>query len=251
MRTTIYTSRLSRVQTPSSRPGLNVSLLHCTPSDLTVEFRRRHDPSPSLSLNPPSREVRSQQLLPSLDPFTVHAPPGLDVNHNEALTVQNDTSTARGRYSMRMRQPRQLKPYAIERLEYKHQLKHHPDAIVKFTDRRIPAESLSVSDEADTDGAAENSAYERRSDEARMSRSKGKKTHYTSARHPSASSPVAHRRMSAVQPSSGPLVLGGIFAELSIPDIDGDGSLGELEAVTWYPAHSMTCQAGQVAMICL
>ena len=55
---------------------------------------------------------------------------------------------------MRMRQPRQVKPYAIERLEYKHQPKHHPDAIVKFTGRQIPAESLSVSGEADTDGAA-------------------------------------------------------------------------------------------------
>ena len=41
--------------------------------------------------------------------------------------------------------------------------------------------------------------------------------------------------MSAVQLSSGPPFLGGISAELSIPDIDG-GSPGELEAVTWYPS---------------
>ena len=42
--------------------------------------------------------------------------------------------------------------------------------------------------------------------------------------------------MSAVQPSSEPPFLGGISAELSIPDIDGDGSPGELEAVTCYPS---------------
>ena len=190
--------------------------------------------SPSLSLNPSSCEVGSQQLLFSPDPFTVHAPPALEVNHTEASTVQNDTSTTGGRYSMRMRQPRQLKPYAIERLEYKHQLKYHPDAIVKFTGRRIPAESSSVSGEGDTDGAAENSVEERHSEEARMlSRPKGKKRHRTSARHPSASPPVARRRMSVVHPSSGPSFLGGISAESSIPDIDGDGN--PREAVTWYP----------------
>ena len=200
--------------------------------------------SPILSLNSPSREVRSQRLLSSPDPFTVHAPPAPDVNHNETLVVENDTSTAGGRYSMRTRQPRQLKPYAIERMEYKYQLKHHPDAIVKFTGRRSLVESSSVTGEADTDGAAENSAGEGHSEEARMlSRSKGKKRHRTSAGHLSAPPPVAHRRMSMVLPSSGSPVLGRIFAESStitdpalikaIPDVDGDGSSGE--ALAWYP----------------
>ena len=200
--------------------------------------------SPILSLNPPSREVRSQQLLSSPDPFTVHDPPALDVNHNATLAVENGISTAGGRYSMRTRQPRQLKPYAIERMQYKHQLKHHPDAIVKFTGRRSLVESSSVSGEGDTDDAAENSAGERHSEEARMlSRSKGKKRHRTSAGHPSAPPPVAHRRMSAVHPSSGSPVLGRISAESStimdpalmksIPDVDGDRS--SEEALAWYP----------------
>jgi len=44
---------------------------------------------------------------------------------------------------MRTHQPRQLKPYAFDQLEYKHQLKHHLDAIVKLNGYRSPVESSS------------------------------------------------------------------------------------------------------------
>lgn len=199
------------------------------------------DASPNLSMPQSSPEVRSQQLSP--DPFTVHAPSTLDVNDNGTLAIENDASAAGGRYSMRTRQPRQLQPYAFDRLEYKHQLKHHPDAIVKFVGRRSPVESSSPPGEVDTDGAAESSAGEHPAEYARMvPHSKGRKRYRTSTGHPSAPPPVAHRRTSGPELSSGSPALGRRYARLSaiadslvtsIPDVGGDDS--QAEAVTWYP----------------
>ncbi|KAH9991108.1 Mus7/MMS22 family-domain-containing protein [Russula vinacea] len=132
-------------------------------------------------------------------------------------------------YSMRTRQPRQLKPYAFDRLEYKYQLKHHPDAIVKFNGR--PVESSSRSSEASLGRCS------------MLPHAKGKKRHRAGTGHPSAPPPVAHRRTSGVQLSLGSPSRDRRFtgtsanAELtlvaSIPDGGGNGN--PAEAATWYP----------------
>jgi hypothetical protein len=201
--------------------------------------------SPSLSIHLPSCEASvSSQLSPLPDPSTVPSPPTPDINHNGTPAIENDIDAAGGRYSMRTRQPRQLKPYAFDRLEYKYQLKHHPDAIVKFNGRRSPVESSSRSSEGGIDGAAENSGGEHPSEDAQMlPRAKGKKRHRTSTGHPSAPPPVAHRRTSGVQLSLGSPSLDRRFtgssaiADLtlvaSIPDVGGNGD--PAEAATWYP----------------
>ena len=193
----------------------------------------------------PSREVSvsSQQLSLLSDAFTVPSPT-LDMNRNGTPAIENDTGAAGGRYSMRTRQPRQLKLYAFDRLEYKYQLKHHPDAIIKFNGRRSPVESLSRSCEGDTDGAAGNSGGEHPSEDAQiLPRAKGKKMHRAGTEHPSAPAPVAHRRVSGVELSLGSPSLGRRFtgssaiADLalvaSIPNVGGNSN--PAEAATWYP----------------
>jgi len=67
--------------------------------------------------------INLRQLPSSPDPFTV-PPVTVDVNHEESSTLEDVSTAIGGRYSMRTRQPRQLKPHAFDRLEYKHQLKH-------------------------------------------------------------------------------------------------------------------------------
>jgi hypothetical protein len=199
--------------------------------------------SPNFSIRFPSPEFNPPELSPPPDPFTVpdHQPP--DVNLNETLGIEDGTGAAGGRYSMRTRQPRQLKPYAFDRLAYKQQLKHHPDAIVKLVGRRSPVESLSRSNEGDTDGAAENSGGEHPSEDARtLPRIKGKKRHRAGGGHPSTPSPVAHRRTSRVQLSSGspldrrftgPHAITDLALVAPIPDIDGGDS--PVDAGAWYP----------------
>ncbi|KAH9034608.1 Mus7/MMS22 family-domain-containing protein [Lactarius pseudohatsudake] len=112
-------------------------------------------------LSPPP--IRPMQPSPSVDPFVVPAPEAIQ---DEVYPNDSGANATGGRYSMRSRQPRQLKPYAIDRLEYKHQLKHHPDAIVRFAGLRNPVESSpspappSDAGESGTDGVAGNSASE-------------------------------------------------------------------------------------------
>lgn len=233
--------------THNSPPTNYAAVLQMTPSTSRLDQDPGADigASPSLSMHP-SRGVSSRGLSPSPDPFTVSTPPNRDVNHNGTSAIENATGAAEGRYSMRTRRPRQLNPYAFDRLEYKHQLKHHPDAIVKLTGngRRSPVESSSRSSKGDTDRTAENSGGEPPLEYARMlPRTKGKKRHRASTGHPSAPPPVAHRGMSGVQLSSGSSSLDRRFtvsskiADLalaaSIPDVVGGGS--PAEAATWYP----------------
>ncbi|KAF8492966.1 Mus7/MMS22 family-domain-containing protein [Russula emetica] len=198
--------------------------------------------SPNFSIRLPSPEFNSPQLSPSPDPFTVLDHQPLDVNPNGTLAIENGTGDAGGRYSMRTRQPRQLKPYAFDRLAYKQQLKHHPDAIVKLVGRRSPVESSSRSSEGITDDAAENSGGEHPSGDARtLPHIKGKKRHRAGEGHPSTPS-VAHRRTSGVQLFSGspldrrftgPHSITDLALVASIPDIDGGNS--PVEAGAWYP----------------
>jgi hypothetical protein len=231
----------------NSRPVDHVAVLQTKSSTAGPDQDPDAGPgaSPNLSIRLSSREVSSQRLSPSPGPFTAPAPPTLNVNHNGTTSaIENSTDAAGGRYSMRTRQPRQLQPYAFDRLEYKHQLKHHPDAIVKFTDRRSPVESLSRSGEGDSDGATEDSGGEHPSRDAGMlPRAKGKKRHRASIGHPPALPPVAYRRTSGVELSSRSLSPGRRFTGssaiadralvASIPDAGGDDS--PAEAATWYP----------------
>jgi hypothetical protein len=198
--------------------------------------------SPNFSIGLPSPELNPPQPSPSPDPFTALDLQPLDVNPTGTFTIENGTAEG-GRYSMRTRQPRQLKPYAFDRLAYKQQLKHHPDAIVKLVGRRSPVESSSRSGEGDTDGAAENSGGEHPSVDARtLPRIKGKKRYRAGRGHPSTPPPVANRRMSGVQLSSGsPLdrrftgshAITDLALVESIPGIDGGDS--PVEAGAWYP----------------
>ena len=172
----------------------------------------------------------------------------IDVNNHLTSARENGANVAGGRYSMRTRQARQLKPYAIDRLEYKHQLKHHPDAIVKFNGYRSPVESSSPpllsSVEDDIDGAAENPGGESFSVDAQiLPRTKRKKRHRTNTEHPSAQPSTSHRRSSKAQVSrrSPPLIrsvtgssaTADIGRATSIPDL-GNGSGPETAAI-WYP----------------
>ncbi|KAI9509129.1 Mus7/MMS22 family-domain-containing protein [Russula earlei] len=189
----------------------------------------------------------SRRHLSSPDPSTAPAPPTTEVNHDQISALEANASPAGGRYSMRTRQPRQLKPYAFDRMEYTHQLKHHPDAIVKFRGHRIPAESSSSSPscsaEGDTDGAPENVSGERPSKDVRFPpHAKQKKRPRTNTHHPSAP-PPAPPRVSGVQLSRGSLSPNGRSrgssatvdraVAVSIPDLGIDDNLEE--AAAWYP----------------
>lgn len=153
-----------------------------------------------------SQTVDVHRRPPSPDPFMAPASATVDVNNQLSSSLENGADVAGGRYSMRTRQPRQLKPYAFDRLEYKHQLKHHPDAIIKLTGYRSPVESSSPpplsSGEEDTDGAAENLGGESLSADAQiLPRAKRKKRHHTNTEHPTAQPSTSHRRPSKVQVS--------------------------------------------------
>lgn len=223
------------------------------PIDLAIEFqtssktaRLEQDAevepvaSPNFNIHVPSPEFNPLQLSPPPDPFPVSEHQPLNVNLDGTLGIEDGAGAAGGRYSMRTRQPRQLKPYAFDRLAYKQQLKHHPDAIVKLVGRRSPVESLPRSSEGDTDCAAESSGSEHPSEDARtLPRINGKKRHRG---HPSTPPPIAHRRTSKVQLSSGsPLdrrftgshAITDLALVTSIPDIDvGDSPV---DARAWYP----------------
>jgi len=200
----------------------------------------RHGPSRASP-----RPVNLRQYSPSSDPFTSPAPI-IDGNHDRTPALGNGAGAAGGRYSMRTRQPRQMKPYAFDRLEYKHQLKYHPDAIVKLNGYRSPVESLSphplCSDEDDTDGAAENVAGPSEGAQV-LPRTKRKRRHRTNTEYPSVPPPTAHRRMSKAQvslPSPPParrstdsLAIAGTARGASMPDLGGDDS--PERATTWYP----------------
>jgi hypothetical protein len=206
--------------------------------------------SSSSSEHGPSRDsprpINLRQYSPSPDPFTSPAPPIIDGNHDRTPALGNGDGAAGGRYSMRTRQPRQMKPYAFDRLEYKHQLKYHPDAIVKLNGYRSPVESFSppplCSDEDDTDGTAENAAGPSEDSQV-LPRMKRKKRHRTNAADPPVPPPTTHRTTSKTQvslrsphPARRPTdstAIAGTARGASMPDLGGDES--PERAATWYP----------------
>lgn len=221
-----------------------------TSSSVTLDRGERQGASSSSSTHGPlrvsPRPVNLWQRSPSPDPFTRPAPPTIDGNHDQTPALGNGAGAAGGRYSMRTRQPRQLKPYAFDRLEYKHQLKYHPDAIVKFNGNQGPVESLSppplCSDEDDTDDAAENAAGPSEGAQV-LPRPKRKRRHRTNIEYSSVPPPTAHRRTSKAQVSlqsppparrpTGSSPIAGTARGASMPDLGGDDrpERGEI----WYP----------------
>ena len=198
------------------------------------------------SSSPP---INPMQRSLSADPFVVPAPAPTEANQDEGYP-NSDANAVGGRYSMRSRQPRQLKPYAIDRLEYKHQLKHHPDAIVRFAGLRNPVESSpspapSNAGESGSDGAAGNSASERSSNHLPVStHTKAKKRRRTGAERHLAMPPATHRETSRTQPATNALarierrMSGSPIAEVfprapSLPD--QEGSDGADAPLPWYP----------------
>ncbi|KAI9458396.1 hypothetical protein BJY52DRAFT_1269527 [Lactarius psammicola] len=190
------------------------------------------------------------QPSPSADPFVVPAPAPTQANQDEGYPYGGDANAAGGRYSMRTRQPRQLKPYAIDRLEYKHQLKHHPDAIVRFAGLRNPVESSSSpapsdAGESGADGVAADSASEHSSNHMLVNtHAKGKERRRTGVEQHLDMPPATHREISRVQlatKSLGPVrgrMSGSSAVEVfpratSLPDQGSNDVAGA--PVPWYP----------------
>ncbi|KAH9057428.1 Mus7/MMS22 family-domain-containing protein [Lactarius vividus] len=192
-------------------------------------------------LSPPP--IRPMQPSPSVDPFVVPAPAPTQAIQDEVNTNDSGGVNATGgRYSMRTRQPRQLKPYAIDRLEYKHQLKHHPDAIVRFAGLRNPAESSpspappSDAGESGTDGIAGNSASDHSFNHMPVHvHTKGKKRRRTGteqhlSRHRE-TVPLVTTSLGRVR--SGPSVVEVFPRVASLPD-QGEDDVADAPA-PWYP----------------
>src|SRR6266404_4130988 len=262
---------------PTSPPVSSIltspSLLHrhkTTPKRNTHEKRSQPSPDPLQLIFPPGQldeeynpfpvddamsephsvressppTINSMHLSPSTDPFVVPALGPTEANQDEVDVNGGVADGEGGRYSMRTRQPRQLKPYAYDRLEYKQQLKHHPDAIVQFAGHRNPVESSSLpasSDASDngTSGAAGNSARENPSERILVNtHTAGKKrrrsaaeqhlTMPTSRAQPAANSPSWNRRRVRGSP-----VVEDFPLELSLSGQNGNDI--EHAPVPWYP----------------
>ncbi len=192
--------------------------------------------------------ISPMQFSPSADPFADPAPAPTEANQDETYPNGGDANAAGGRYSMRTRQPRQLKPYAIDRLEYKYQLKHHPDAIVRFAGLRNPVASSSSptpsdAGESGTDGVAGNSVSERSSTHMPVNmHTKGKKRRRTGAEPHLAMPPARHRETVPLATTSlgrvGRRTSGSSAVEVfpraaSLPDQGGD-NVADAPA-PWYP----------------
>jgi hypothetical protein len=155
--------------------------------------------------NPQPINARHSSL--SSDPFLVPVSITAEMDRDRASAFDNEISAGAGRYSMRTRQPRQLKPYAFDRLQYNHQLKHHPDALVKFPgpldpvgpSSSPPSSSGSSSGSGDNDCAQENPGGE---PVQRSPRAKGKKRHRPNTEHRPRVPHTTHRTTSVAGPST-------------------------------------------------
>ncbi|KAG9312886.1 Mus7/MMS22 family-domain-containing protein [Chiua virens] len=115
----------------------------------SLEKRKMHSPlsSPLTPSSFPALEARSSSRSPDplllLSPRRLHplTPQSLAsragspvvISHSQSPPIEiPEDPQPLARYSLRRREPRQLNPYAYDKLLYKQQLKSHPDAIVKF-----------------------------------------------------------------------------------------------------------------------
>jgi hypothetical protein len=162
-------------------------------SELSLRHTRELSPQP----------INARHRSLSSDPFLVPVSITAEPDQDPTSALDNGLSAGGGRYSMRTRQPRQLKPYAFDRLQYNHQLKHHPDALVKFAGRLDPMgpssspPSSSGSGSGDSDCAQESGELVQRSP-----RAKGKKRHRPNTEHRHRVLHTAHRTTSVAGPST-------------------------------------------------
>ncbi|KAG6334435.1 hypothetical protein ID866_4656 [Astraeus odoratus] len=137
----LFSSPLRRPSTPprtSQNPPDSSHLVSASPTpQITVQS------SPLTPITSPPRPARHRS--PSLDellllspvpgPSTVQAPsprPDSSAQDSRPPLIPEDTELSAVRYSLRRRDPRQLNPYAYDKLLYKQQMRSNPDAIVKF-----------------------------------------------------------------------------------------------------------------------
>ncbi|KIK23682.1 hypothetical protein PISMIDRAFT_679140 [Pisolithus microcarpus 441] len=122
--TPLATSSQGLFGSPNSKSGTPARLITVQLSPLTpINSPPRHpshSPSPDeLRLFPSVRRPSSPR------PNTLTEGP-------DPLIIPEDTEHRSVRYSLRRRDPRQLNPYAYDKLLYKQQMRSNPDAIVKF-----------------------------------------------------------------------------------------------------------------------
>lgn len=197
--------------------------------------------------SPHTRELSPQPINArhtslSSDPFLVPVSITAETDRDRALALDNEISAGGGRYSMRTRQPRQLKPYAFDRLEYNHQLKHHPDALVKFPGRLDPvgpSSPTSSPSSGDSDCGQENPGGE---SVQRSPCAKGGKRHRPNTEHHPHVPHTAHKTISVAGPSTRSLLEKGPTEShtaedghwvVSVPDVSHNGN--PQAPTPWYP----------------
>lgn len=127
---------LSPVQQPPS-PHLSLSSSMAAPYLLRSPSQPPISPSP---LTPPSPHTHGNVLDPLFDSSPSNTlsilPSPVEQNQEPTIAPLSELEIAnmsdQPRYSLRRRGANQLKPYTIEKLQYKKALSSNPDAIVKF-----------------------------------------------------------------------------------------------------------------------
>ncbi|KAI6112835.1 Mus7/MMS22 family-domain-containing protein [Pisolithus sp. B1] len=123
--TPLATSSQGLFGSPNSKSGTPARRITVQLSPLTPINSSPHRPSRS----PSPDEL---QLLPNVRHPSSPRPNTLAEGSNPPI-IPEDTEHRSVRYSLRRRDPRQLNPYAYDKLLYKRQMRSNPDAIVKFS----------------------------------------------------------------------------------------------------------------------
>ncbi|KAI0258714.1 Mus7/MMS22 family-domain-containing protein [Gloeopeniophorella convolvens] len=197
----------------------------------------------------PSQSVAEGRRSPP-DPFVIPSSPiaispiPAPATPDQLSPAQHEGLAFEGRYSMRTRLPRQLKPYAFDRVQYKYQMKNNPDAIVKFTGHRNPVESSpsrhSDGSESDAAGVASGSGGGHSEHARRRFHAKGKQRHRDDVGLHGGASLKSHKvseaRLPARSPrgqrSAGSPIIGESSA---LQPALGESGSPELGQEHWYP----------------
>jgi hypothetical protein len=100
-------------------------------------------PDESVPCTPPiSSNISSTTSVRDQTP----SPPPQSFPNNHHPNPQDLRDAEVMRYSLRTRQPKQVKPYAYDRVAYKQQMKSNPDAIVKFQSLRRGSRGIKETD---------------------------------------------------------------------------------------------------------
>ncbi|KAI0701955.1 Mus7/MMS22 family-domain-containing protein [Cytidiella melzeri] len=134
--------------TPSTRLNVLPAADQSPSSSSFLSKRNRQQTTPTLSQRQPSsspltpvhsREASPRSPLPAnFPPYTTGASLSQEEQfrissshrHDQASLVQQLQEQEPGRYSLRTREPRQLKPFLYEKRQYKNQMRNIPEALV-------------------------------------------------------------------------------------------------------------------------